>query len=102
MKTRTGSFPIGLRRGWSDWQKDLSGIVTWAKQSGLEVLDPGSDGDSVGREVVAAGLRIGSVDLLEWKHDALGRQGQNGLMPSPKIRLTSKPVPLMVWSITSW
>ena len=23
MKTRTGNFPIGFRRGGTDWQKDL-------------------------------------------------------------------------------
>src|SRR4051812_44744361 len=67
MKTRTGSYPIGLRRGWSDWQKDLTGLITWAKQSGLEVVDAGRDGDKVGRQIVDAGLRIGSVDLAEWE-----------------------------------
>ncbi len=65
MKTRTGNFPIGLRRGWSGWQKDLAGTIAWAKQSGLEVFDVGRDGDSVGRQVVDAGLRIGSVDLFD-------------------------------------
>lgn len=67
MKTRTGSFPIGFRRGWSDWQKDLPTIITWAKNAGLEVVDVGRDGDKAGRQVVEAGLRIGSVDLLEWE-----------------------------------
>lgn len=67
MKTRTGSFPIGFRRGWSDWQKDLAGAITWAKNSGLEVIDLGRDGDKAGRQVVDAGLRLGSVDLLEWE-----------------------------------
>jgi sugar phosphate isomerase/epimerase len=66
VKTRTGSFPIGVRRGWSDWQKDLGGMIAWVKQSGLEVIDPGRDGNTVGRQLVEAGLRIGSVDLLEW------------------------------------
>jgi hypothetical protein len=33
MMTRSG-FPIGFRRGWSDWQKnDLASLATWAKQS---------------------------------------------------------------------
>src|SRR5258706_1446686 len=67
MKTRTGNFPVGLRRGWSDWQKDLAGTIAWAKSSGLEVIDLGRDGDSTGRQVVDAGLRIGSVDLFDGK-----------------------------------
>ncbi|MEP6984108.1 MAG: hypothetical protein ABI970_00820, partial [Chloroflexota bacterium] len=67
MKTRTGSFPIGVRRGWSDWQKDLSGMIAWAKESGLEVIDVGRDAERVGQQLVDAGLRIGSVDLLEWE-----------------------------------
>ncbi len=67
MKTRTGGFPIGFRRGWSDWQKDTAGMIAWAKQSGIEVVDPGRDGDKVGKQIVDAGLRIGSVDLVEWE-----------------------------------
>jgi sugar phosphate isomerase/epimerase len=64
--TRTGGFPIGFRRGWSDWQKDLSAVVKWAKDSGFGALDVGGDGDKSGKAVVDAGLRIGSVDLLDW------------------------------------
>jgi sugar phosphate isomerase/epimerase len=66
MKTRTGNFPIGLRRGGSDWQNGLAEIIAWTKNSELEVIDLGRDGDTTGRQVVDAGLRIGSVDLLEW------------------------------------
>ncbi len=67
LKTRTGGFSIGMRRGWSNWQKDLDGMIKWAKDSGLEVVDPGRDGDKVGKVLVEAGLRIGSVDLLVWE-----------------------------------
>ena len=67
MKTRTGSFPIGVRRGGSDWQKDLSNVITWAQTSGLELIDVARDGDRAGRQVIDAGLRVGSVDLLEWQ-----------------------------------
>ena len=67
MKTRTGNFPIGFRRGWSDWQKDTQGMIGWATQSGLEVVDIGRDAPEVGRSIIDAGLRIGSVDLLEWE-----------------------------------
>ncbi len=64
--TKTGGFPIGFRRGWSDWQKNLNGLITWAKANQLGVIDLGSDGDTSSAVVSAAGLRIGSVDLKEW------------------------------------
>lgn len=65
--TKTGSgFTIGFRRGWSDWQKDLAGLVKWAKDNGFGALDLGRDGDTAGKSVLDAGLRIGSVDLKEW------------------------------------
>lgn len=64
--TRTGNFPIGFRRGWSDWQRDLGGLTTWAKENGMAVLDLGNDGDKHSADVVAAGLKIGSVDLPSW------------------------------------
>lgn len=65
--TRTGGFPIGFRRGWSDWQKDTAGLVEWAKANGLGVIDLGSNADTEGAAVVAAGLKVGSADLKEWK-----------------------------------
>ncbi len=67
MKTRTGGFSIGLRRSGSAWQKNLSELISWAKESGLEALDMGRDGDTAGKQVLDAGLRLGSVDLLEWQ-----------------------------------
>ena len=63
MKTRTGNYPIGVRRGRSPWQQDFDGWVGWAKESGLEVLDVGRDGDEIGPQVVAAGLRVGTIDM---------------------------------------
>ncbi len=67
MKTRTGNFPIGLRQGWTDWQKDLPGLIAWAKRNELEVIDLGRSGDTDGQAVIAAGLRIGSVDFKVWQ-----------------------------------
>lgn len=64
-QTQTGSFPIGVRRGWSDWQKDLSAFTSWAKESGFSVVDLGSDVSDIA-PAVGAGLKIGSVDLLAW------------------------------------
>lgn len=67
MKTRTGGFPIGFRRGWSDWQKDTSGLIAWAKENGLGVIDLGSNADTEGAAVAAAGLQVGSADLKSWQ-----------------------------------
>ncbi len=67
MKTRTGNFPIGFRKGGSDWQKDLDGMIVWAKQADFEVIDLGSDADETAAKVVAAGLRVGSADLRKFK-----------------------------------
>jgi sugar phosphate isomerase/epimerase len=63
MKTATGSFPIGFRRGWSDWQKDLGALTGWARENGFEVLDLGVASREDVETVTAAGLRLGSADL---------------------------------------
>ncbi|MGV3616668.1 MAG: sugar phosphate isomerase/epimerase family protein [Fimbriimonas sp.] len=66
LSTRTGGFPIGFRRGWSDWQKDLDGTIAWAKENDLAVIDLGGDADVTAEKVVAAGLQVGSADLPAW------------------------------------
>lgn len=63
MKTRTGHFPIGFRRGGTDWQKDVGSLINWAQANDLSCIDLGRDADQVGKAVLDAGLRIGSVDL---------------------------------------
>jgi sugar phosphate isomerase/epimerase len=67
MKTRTGSFPIGFRRGWTEWHKSLPGLVEWAKTHDLEAIDINDDADKVGRVVLDAGLGLGSIDLKAWR-----------------------------------
>lgn len=64
--TRTGNFTIGFRRGWSDWQKDFPALLTWAKTNHFGAIDVGNTGDTLAAEILAAGLRIGSVDFLDW------------------------------------
>jgi sugar phosphate isomerase/epimerase len=64
-QTRTGNFPIGFRRGWSDWQKDLPTVTTWAKENGFSVIDLGNKLDDI-KSVQETGLKIGSVDLKGW------------------------------------
>lgn len=65
LTTRTGAFPIGFRRGWSDWQKDLPSVLNWAKANNFGVVDVGRNVDDAAA-VTAAGLSVGSIDLLEW------------------------------------
>jgi sugar phosphate isomerase/epimerase len=67
LRTRTGDFPIGFRRGGGAWQADLAELLEWAVANELEVIDLRADADVTGRMVVDAGLRIGSVDLPDNK-----------------------------------
>lgn len=67
LNTRTGRFPIGFRRGWSDWQKDLPSALEWAASQGIGVVDLGRDGDSASKVAKDAGFKVGSVDLAEWQ-----------------------------------
>lgn len=64
--TRTGNFPIGFRRGGSAWQRDLPGALAWAKENSLGVIDLGRTPEDIA-VVQGAGLRVGSVDLLDWQ-----------------------------------
>lgn len=65
MKTRTGNYPIGFRRGGGEWQKDLSSLITWMKQNELEVIDLGVDAEQTAKPVLDAGLRVGSINLVD-------------------------------------
>ena len=67
MQTRTGNYPIGFRRGGGQWQKDIDGLITWAKSNDLGVIDVKNDGDKTAAIVRSAGLQIGSIDLLDSK-----------------------------------
>ncbi len=67
-RTSTGGFPIGFRYApLSNWSNDLHGLKAWALQNEFSALDIGKNGDEHAAAVVAAGLRLGSVDLLEWQ-----------------------------------
>jgi sugar phosphate isomerase/epimerase len=62
-QTRTGSFAIGFRRGWSDWQKNLPDVIAFAKSNGFEGLDVEDLPPDQIKPILAAGLKVGSVDL---------------------------------------
>lgn len=64
--TRTGNFPIGFRRGGSDWQKEASAFIGWARDNEFAALDLGRSHADV-EAIRNAGLSVGSIDLLEWQ-----------------------------------
>jgi sugar phosphate isomerase/epimerase len=66
MNTRTGNFPIGFRLGWTEWYKDFPAVVKWAKENGFAAIDISKYTPETSNQLQAAGLRIGSVDLLDF------------------------------------
>jgi sugar phosphate isomerase/epimerase len=67
MPSRTASFPIGFRRGGSDWQKDLNKLASWTKESGFEAIDlTGATTAGDVKTITDHGLRVGTVDLLDF------------------------------------
>src|SRR4051812_47490880 len=67
MATRTGSFPIGFRRAGVEWQKDLSKLAKWSKQSGFDVIDLTHHASADDFATLkSAGLTHGAVDLLDF------------------------------------
>lgn len=65
--TKTGGFTIGFRRmGWK-WNEDLDGLLKWSKETGFDAIDIGRNADKVGRSVLAAGIKLGSIDLAVWQ-----------------------------------
>ena len=65
MPTRTGSFPIGFRRGWGQWQKDLAGLLSWAQSNHFESLDLNVATAVDVAAVLSSGLQLGTVDLMQ-------------------------------------
>ena len=65
MPTRTAQFPIGLRRMHFDWHKDLAALIGWARSSGFESIDLNQATVADVTALRAAGIRLGSVDLIE-------------------------------------
>ena len=62
LKTRTGSFPVGFRQGFSEWQKELGPLLEWAGKNQFGVIDLKADASLSVGEVRSAGFRVGSVD----------------------------------------
>lgn len=66
MNTRTGSFPIGFRRGGSAWQKEAAALAKWAADTGFAVIDLPRVTENDHADVTGAGLSVVSVDLADW------------------------------------
>ena len=67
MQTRTGAFPIGFRRGRSEWQSDPQALAAWSHAHDIAVVDLGTDAPDSLQAFVEAGMRIGSIDLAAVK-----------------------------------
>ena len=66
-KTATGGYPIGFRRGGTDWQKPTDVLARWAGEHGFGFVDLGrSDVPPDLATLSEAGLATGQVDLLDW------------------------------------
>lgn len=65
-KTRTGGFPIGFRSLNKGWQQDIAAAVAFAVENGFESIDARGIDPADLKGIVDAGLRIGSVDLIQW------------------------------------
>ena len=66
-RTRTGNFPIGFRRLWFDWHKDLNALLSWARENQFGAIDLGMDADQTAGPALKTGLQPGSVDLAVWQ-----------------------------------
>jgi len=66
MPTRTGNFPIGFRRGWTDWQRgEIATLATWARETGFDALDVPIATPADVKTLAKMGLKMGPVDLLD-------------------------------------
>jgi sugar phosphate isomerase/epimerase len=64
MPTRTSALPVGFRRMPFGWHKDLPALLAWTKESGFDAIDLNEATPAEVAAVRAAGLRLGTVDLL--------------------------------------
>ena len=64
MPTRTGSYPIGFRRG-RGWQTDIHQVATFAKENGFAAVDLGEATDQDIQILKDHGIGIGTCDLLD-------------------------------------
>jgi len=52
---------------WFEWNKDLPGLIAWAKENRIGVIDLGGDADQTAPILLKNGLKPGSIDLKAWQ-----------------------------------
>lgn len=96
LTTSTGEFPIGVRRGWSEWQRDLPALCDWLLSQSIGVIDLGNDGEVSGSVVHEKGLQIGSVDVKDWQGLISGDVARRRKAQDENRRLMEAVAPLGV------
>ena len=66
LKTKTGDFPIGFRKGGSGWQTGIKSLIDWANANQFAFMDLGNDADQYISIAEKTNMEIGSVDLPYW------------------------------------
>lgn len=97
--TRTGNFPIGFRRGWSDWQRDMATLIAFARDHDFACLDFGPITADELRPVFDAGLKVGSVDLRQWPDLASADAGKRQAAIDANLAMTG---PLIAAGVTNF
>lgn len=95
-KTTTGSFPIGFRRGWSEWQKDLAQVISFARGEGFETIDVGPIDVAEVKQIVDAGLNVGTVDAKAWSDLASADAGKRKDAVAANVEYAKALAPLGV------
>lgn len=89
IRTHTAGWPIGFRRARTAWQQDLPALLDFAAREGFAFIDFGPVDVTAVHAASDAGLRVGTVDLLDWQallsHD-VGRRSAAVLANAQHIR----------------
>ncbi|MBA3709348.1 MAG: sugar phosphate isomerase/epimerase [Planctomycetes bacterium] len=101
--TKTGSYPIGFRQGWSEWQKDVDGLIAFARDNGFAALDFGPPRTRAElQKVVDAGLKVGTIDPVgAWSDLASPDAGKRAAAAQRTIDYVAAVAPLatLVFSV---
>jgi sugar phosphate isomerase/epimerase len=93
--TSTASLGIGFRRGWSEWQKSLPGVISWAKANHFAAIDVGPLPRAELETITKAGLKIGTIDLIgPWSDLASSDAGKRKAMADKTISYIASVVDL--------